>query len=176
MSVSSLTTLGAVRDERAPSKADVGKTPPEDAKAEEPPSLTDLLVTAVPTELVAAYTAAMAAIVGAVDKPVEGQPLPDQLEAWRWVAFAALLFATAGAIVQGIKRKRARKKSRVKRFPLAELAAGMVAAAGWGLALPASPLDPYVSDDVRTFLPLLIALVAVGAVYWLGGSLKKQAS
>jgi hypothetical protein len=67
MSIASLTSLAAARNARAPTKHDVGK-----AVAAEPAanaSLVDVLVSQVPTELVAPYTAVMAAIVGVVAKP-----------------------------------------------------------------------------------------------------------
>jgi len=92
MSLGTLTTLAAARDKRSPTKQDVGKVTLD--KAEEPASLTDILVTQVPTEIVAPYTVISAAIVGAVANPSEAMPNPDQLAAWRWLAFGILIVAT----------------------------------------------------------------------------------
>ena len=75
MSLGAFTTLAAVRDERPPTKQDVGKSIAP-GKAPEAASLTDILVTQVPTELVAPYTAVTAAIVGAVARPTTPPRIP----------------------------------------------------------------------------------------------------
>src|SRR5215467_8965378 len=115
MSLGALTTLAAARDKRVPTKQDVGKATTD--KAEEPASLTDILVTQVPTELVAPYTAVTAAIVGAVAKPTKVVPNPDQLANWRWLTFAILIVATVVLIWEGKRRK-----SQDARFPVLEVA------------------------------------------------------
>jgi hypothetical protein len=169
MSVSSLTTLGAIRDLRAPTKSDVGKT--TDTASTEKPSLGDLLVTAVPTELVAPYTALMAAIVGSVDKPTTKVPKPDQLEAYRWAAFALLAVGVAVVVWRG----KVKKAGRRRRKPVLEVGVALMAAVGWALALPESPLAPYLNDKLQTFVPLFVAFAATIGIAALGVNLQKKA-
>jgi hypothetical protein len=154
MSLGALTTLAAVRDKRAPLKQDVGKAASD--KAGEPASLTDILVSQVPTELVAPYTAIAAAIVGAVAKPTRAVPNPDQLATWCWLAFAILIMATVVLIWEGKRRK-----SPDTRFPLLEEAGGVAAATGWAFALPGSPLIPYLHGTSQILAPLIVAFAAV---------------
>ena len=74
MSIAALTTLAAARVERAPMKLDVGKQTP---KAQDNlATITDILITQVPTEVVAPYTAVTAAIVGAVGKVTPRTRIP----------------------------------------------------------------------------------------------------
>jgi hypothetical protein len=151
MSISALTTVAAVRDERPPTKRDAGKskTPGDTATA----SLTDLLATQVPTELVAPYTAVTAGIVGGIKLG----PGADQLTTWRWLAFVILLVGTVGLVWAGKRRKAGGGK-----FPLLEITGALAAAVGWALALPESPLTPYLhSEGGRIAAPLLIAFGAV---------------
>jgi hypothetical protein len=77
MSVSALTTLATVRAERRPTKRDLGMTTPEDPQGATRASLTDLLVTAIPTELVAPYTALTGVIIELIDTPTAASPNPD---------------------------------------------------------------------------------------------------
>jgi hypothetical protein len=174
MSISTLTTLAAVRDDRAPRRADVGKTKPEDPHADERASIANLLVTAVPTELVAPYTALTAVIVGLIDAPTPAAPDPGQFEALRWIVFALLLVGTGGAIYRGAAKKRGPGSG--SRLPAAELAAGLVAAAGWGLALPESPLIPYFDEDGRVIAPLVAGFAAVAILVAVGSKLKERAT
>jgi hypothetical protein len=172
MSIGALTTLAAVRDTTEPSKQDVGKAvavgplAPRTAgaagvapsAAKEPASLTDILVTQVPTELVAPYTAVTAAIVGAVAKPSATVPYPDQLAAWRWLAFGILIVATVALIWEGKRRK-----SPDRRFPALEVTGAVISATGWAFALPGSPLTPYLHGAALTLTPLIVAFAAVAA-------------
>ena len=167
MSVASLTTLSAVRERRSPTKRDVGKA--TDEADEEKPSASDLLVTVIPTELVAPYTALTAAIVGAIDKPTAKAPDPDQFELWRWLAFVVLVLTTAVVVRGGAKKKG------VTREPKLEVAVATIAAAGWASALPESPLIPYLDDKTEIFVPLFAALVAIALILGLGGRLTRKA-
>jgi hypothetical protein len=158
MSLGALTTLAAARDTRTPTKQDVGKSTRD--KAQEPASLTDILVTQVPTELVAPYTAVTAAIVGAIAKPSKAVPNPDQLANWRWLAFAILIVATPILIWEGKRRK---SQAKGNPFPLLEVTGAVIAATGWAFALPGSPLIPYLHGTSQTLAPLIVAFAAVAA-------------
>jgi MFS family permease len=158
MSIGAMTTLAAARDAGKPTKQDVGKS--TSGEAEEPASLTDILVTQVPTELVAPYTAVTAAIVGAVGTPSKAVPNPDQLAGWRWLAFAILIVATVILIWEGKRRK---SQAQDNPFPLLEVTGAVVAATGWAFALPGSPLIPYLHGTSQVLAPLIIAFAAVAA-------------
>src|SRR5215831_1943625 len=159
MSVAALTSLAAVRDTGAPTKGDVGKSTSTDpVTAKEPASLTDMLVSQVPTELVAPYTAVTAAIVGAVDKPTPTRPSPDQLASWRWLAFGIMMVAIVAFVWEGKRRKAGGGA-----FPLLEVFAALVAGAGWAFSLPGSPLIPYVHGKAAILTPVVVAFAAVCA-------------
>ncbi len=170
MSISTLTTLSAARSARKPTKRDVGKATAGDADKDKQPGLVDLLVTAIPTELVAPYTALSAIIVGAIDEPTKKVPEPDEFEFWRWLIFGVLLLATFATVWRGTN-----KKSDVKRFPALEIGVAVVAAIGWALALPNSPLIPYIEGASKSFVPAVAAFVAAGLILSLGGRLQKSA-
>jgi hypothetical protein len=155
MSASSLTTLAAVRDSGVPKKGDLGKAANE-AKKDEKAGITDILVSFVPTEFVAPYTLVVTAIVGAIAKPTRKNLHPDQLEGWRWCAFAVIV-AAVGVWVWLDKRR----KAGGGRFPLLEVGAGMIATAGWALAMPGNPLDPHLNGNEKQFVPIVIGFVAV---------------
>jgi peptidoglycan/LPS O-acetylase OafA/YrhL len=166
MSLGALTTLAAVRDERPPTKQDVGKSIAP-GKAPEAASLTDILVTQIPTELVAPYTAVTAAIIGAVAKPTTAVPHPDQLAAARWITFAILIAATIVLTWEGKRRK-----SPDRSFPALEVTGAVVAAVGWAFTLPGSPLTPYLHGSSLVVTPLIIAFAAVAGTAITAGGLQ----
>lgn len=157
MSIASLTTVAAAREVRKPRKQDAGK-----ARHDKPPvpaSMTDLLVSQVPTELVAPYTAVTAGLVGAITKATKRNPHPDQLTSWRWAAFAILIVGIVGLTWEGKRRKASGGA-----FPLLEVTGALIAGIGWALALPASPLSPYLHGTAAHIAtPLLIAFGAIVA-------------
>lgn len=168
MSIAALTTVAAARDLRTPRKQDAGKTKHDAEPA--PASLSDLLVTQVPTELVAPYTAVTAAIVGLVAKPTSQNPHPDQLTTWRWIVFAILLAGTFALVWEGKRRK-----ADGGPFPLLEVTGALIAATGWAFALPASPLSPYLHGTAaQTATPLSIAFAAIVASSVTAGALQGQ--
>lgn len=166
MSIAALTTIAAVRDYAAPVKQDAGKAKHDSSPV--PASLTDMLVTQVPTELVAPYTAVTAGLVGAIAKATAHNPHPDQLTTWRWIAFAVLVIGTAGLTWEGKVRKASGGP-----FPLLEITGALIAAVGWAFALPASPLSPYLHGTAaQTATPLLVAFGAIVASSLTAGALQ----
>jgi hypothetical protein len=170
MSVSTLTSIAAVRDRTVPTKAHVGKqnVSPDDKTKQA--SVPNMLVSSVPTELVAPYTAVTAAIVGAIEKVTRANPNPDQYEFWRWLALAMLIFFTVGFVWSG-----ARRKGSTRKVPLLELATSFTAAVGWALSLPNSPLTIHLDQAERIFVPLFVAFAAVGLMAMLATGLRRKA-
>jgi hypothetical protein len=179
MSVSGLGTLAAARDAGTPKKSQIGKAV-EGTEDDGVASVRDLLVTAVPTEIVGLFTAAMAVLVGGVEAPTVAEPDPDDFAFYRWLLVVAVIVITALAVNQSTKRKQVARRpgSRAKRrVPVTEIATGCVAAAGWALSLPESPLTLLTENNtLQAFFPLLAAIVAVGVLYGLGQQLQKPAS
>lgn len=169
MSISSLTSIAAVRDQAKPTKGHIGKQSTKDDDAASPASRWNMLVSSIPTELVAPYTALTAAIVASVAKATRANPHPDHYERWRWGALALLALGTAGMVWVGALRKGSTRK-----VPLLEIATSVVAAIGWALALPNSPLTPHLAKGERTFVPLFIAFAAGIVALLLAGGLKQQ--
>jgi len=166
MSIASLTTVAAARDVGVPEKQDTGKATRSTEGA--PASMTDLLITQVPTELVAPYTAVTAGLVGAIAKVTSSNPHPDQLTAWRWIAFVILIVGIVGLTSEGKRRK-----SPGGPFPLLEVTGALIAGIGWAFALPASPLSPYLHGTAaQTATPLLVAFAAIVASSLTAGALQ----
>ena len=150
MSISTLTTLGAARDKRVPKKSDTGKAPEgTDAKAR----ITDALVSSIPTEVVAAYTAAVTLVIGFIDVK-KAKHFPDQFKSLRWWMFIALIVITAVSIYFSFRAKSQ------ERQPIPEMTAGVLAATIWGLTLPDSPLSISLNGDNKSIVPTLIILGA----------------
>lgn len=176
MSITSLTTLEVTRQERRPKKSDIGKAVGDVGanaeRADEQPSLTETLATTVPTGLVAAYTAYIATIVANIDEPTADKPTPDQFLPWRWGGFIVLVLAAALITVGNYRTKRT---GTMPAIPWLSAAAATVAAVGWGLGLPESPLIAAAEGDSVWLLPLAVAGLAVAINLILSSFLKKQA-
>ena len=162
MSIATISKVAALRASgEDPTRASVGKGAPQEG--DERARVTDLLISLVPVELIAPYTLAAAAIVGAVADP-ELDPdtmetiEPDQYEGWRWGIFVILV---AGTFVITWIVSRGKQPADRKRFPALEVFGATVAAAGWALAIPGSPIDPYLEIPEGTFVPLVVGLAAV---------------
>jgi hypothetical protein len=158
MSLGTLATLGTERDVRRVKRKTIGKAkaaaPDEDAK------LRDLLVAALPTELVTGYTFLVTAIVGLIDPKKNDHP--DDFEILRWTIFALLVTATFFFVADGIRRKRA--KPSWTPFPMLEASTAALAALVWGLSVPDSPLQIELNGDNRLLVPMII-LVLGGTMY-----------
>jgi hypothetical protein len=131
------------------------------AASEVPQSFTDVLVSAIPTEPLTAYTALVGITVGAVD-----QSKPQSYLAFRWWAYAVFLVVVLVAVWVAYRRKSKEATTDPKAanprplsFPWAEACAALLAAGGWGLAMPGSPLNAQLTGTPRT---LAIATVVIG--------------
>jgi hypothetical protein len=162
MSVSSLTTIAAVREAhrgKPPTKGEIGKVPAHHADAGQSAGISDVLAKQLPTEVVAPYTALTAAIVAAIAKPTPKNPHPDQLIYWRWAAFAVLIASVVLLVWFGKQQK---SSTHSWRFPIAAVVSGVVAAAVWACMMPGSPIGPYLhSEHAQVLVPLFIAVGGV---------------
>lgn len=173
MSVASLTTLGAVRDVRKPTRGDVGKAKPISGDASQDAKLKDLLITQFPTEVIAPYTLITALIIGAIAAPTAENLNPDQYEGYRWLVFIVMLITVFG-LVWIVK---SRKESGGTRFPLLEITGAVVAATGWAFILPESPLIPYIDSEAgRIIVPGVIGFIAVMINLLIAAALKQRAT
>jgi hypothetical protein len=170
MSIRGVATLAHVRNSPGDVKrSEVGKaTGSEGAKDA---TLPDILVTLVPTGLVAPYTLAITAIAGIVDKATRKHPHPNQYVGLRWGIFAALVVLTIGFVLATYYSKHPRPE----RFPWLELAAVTLAAAAWGLATPESALFVAVTGNLKAVLPVLIGAGGAGILAVLSQVLRKPA-
>jgi hypothetical protein len=158
VSIATLSTLAVVRDSRAPTRSDIGKTPPDAPDKDARATLTDLLVTLVPVEVVAPYTAVTAGIVNAIAAPTTENPHPDDYRWVRWIIFGVMLL-TVFALVWITKRSKVGGK---RTFPLLEIVGAVTAATAWAFLLPESPIVPHIADEhYRVIIPLAIGFVAV---------------
>jgi hypothetical protein len=126
----------------------------------------DALVAQIPTELVAAYTALVAIVVGVIPSNQSYLPL-------RWgilvVAVAlAPVFVIIGYEATGTcatEPASARVRKHKRHVPVLECSAAAIAAATWGLATPGSPLSGTVGPTLFT---ICSACVAIGGATSLG--------
>ncbi len=177
MSISSMTGLALARNLREPTKADVGVVVVESDDADKAPTLTDILAKTVPVGLVTAYTAFIAVVTEVVAAPTAEDPNPDQYLWVRWLAFV-ILVATAGFLSYGMYLAKSKKlKSGVKRTPVLEISAVVIAAVAWGLGIPESPLLAGIDGKEQGLMVLaLISFAGVAANLVISTYLKKPAS
>jgi hypothetical protein len=182
MSTSSLTTLAVTRDSRVPTKADIGKAVSKDAApageeaAEKPPTIPDLLVTLLPTGIVAAYTAAITVVVGVLPDATAAEPSPAEHLGPRFILLALMICSVAGWTWRDYKEKSRKAKSTAKRTPWTEISGASVVAAGWGLAMPGSPLAALVNTGFsEVFWPLLAGFAALGVAGVISVKLRTKA-
>jgi hypothetical protein len=153
MSVRSLTTLAVERDTEAPASAK---------------GFTDVLISAIPSEVLGLYTFVVTAIVGTITAG------DDKQLGLRWVVFVAGALATVVHLLVGYVQ--VRHATRRRRFPGPEVTAAVVAFSAWGLIMPGSPLTATLSADGARIWTAIITAVGVFVLFLLRGSLTKPAS
>jgi hypothetical protein len=185
MSIRSLTTLAVERERASPDqgarvaggqgRAGVGATAdviPVDIK--------DALTSAIPTEPLAAYTAAIGILAGI---PASGADAGKYLP-FRWAAFVVFLVITAAAVLSGYRSKRdsawpvgvVADPTEPRRWPSLEMMTAMTAAATWGLAMPGSALNTQLSKNAAIISAGSIAIGGSVILYFLSSSLTKPSS
>ena len=185
MSIRSLTSLAVERDRANPGAAvPGGGGPPAPVPAavvaapgapaaaapavpQVPQRFVDVLISAIPTEPLAAYTALVGVAVGAIDIAHPRAYLP-----FRWWCYIGFLVLTVLAV--GISYLRAfpapstgappPPKSTKRLFPWAEGGAALIAAAAWGLAMPGSALNVQLTGTARTLAVATIVVLAASVL------------
>lgn len=169
MSIRSMSELAVERDLRRPRKpgprrAGAGGEDDRDVEAQ---SRSDILISAIPTEVLAPYTFLIGVIVSTID------PNEDERLGLRWtvygVAFAFIVIALFGNYV------RLRKPDKRRKFPLPEMLSAIVAFGAWGLIMPGTPLAAEISEDDFTIWSAIITVVAIFVIsVVLGTPLKEE--
>jgi hypothetical protein len=115
---------------------------------------TDVLVAAVPTEALAAYTAVIGVVLAANIGPTYGP--------FRWSAYGAFI-ALAMLAPLVLFRRRTAATSGGRSLPTLECLTAGVAAAAWGLVMPGSPLIMIFNGNALVFATTAI-LVGAAAI------------
>jgi hypothetical protein len=162
MSIRSLTTLEAARYVHRPKKSDTAEALPgvgkNADKANDKPSLPETLAKTLPAGLVTAYTAYTAAIVANIKPKTIRNPNPDEFLPWRWGGFVVLVIAASVLTIGSWYSKRSEP---MPPLPWFSVTAITVAAAGWGLGVPESPLIGSLHGDNVWLVPLVVAALAL---------------
>lgn len=164
MSIRSLTSIALQRDEEPPKKlqrAPGGTQPPQQV----PQGWSDVLIAAIPTEVLAVYTTIVGVVVGTI------QTGDDDLLLLRWLLYGVFAGLVAFWLVAAYRRQRA---SKARRFPVAETFAAVTAFAAWGLVMPGSPLSVSLDTDWRAIWTAIITGGAVLVLGMLGTPLKDK--
>ena len=142
MSAKSLARLAADRDTAPPGQSVVNDS-------------TDVLVAAVPTEALAAYTAVIGVVLAANIGASYGP--------FRWSAYGAFIALAVLAPLLLVKRRAAATDKDMRKLPVPECLTAGVAAAAWGLVMPGNPLTMVVRGNALVFATTAI-LVGTAAV------------
>jgi uncharacterized membrane-anchored protein len=134
---------------------------------EEEQKRTDLLIHAIPTEVLAPYTALVGGIVATIDPGENDQAF------LRWTIYVVGLAAIA--LYLGVSYARQRAQDSKRKFPWAGTLAAIAAFAAWGLVMPGSPLSLEVSGDALTRWTLIITVGGAFLVGLMTQSLKQPA-
>jgi hypothetical protein len=169
MSVRSLAALAVARD-AAPAGQPAGGgggaaavapggQPGAGAGATVPQGLVDVLTSAIPTEPLAAYTALVGITAGAVGSANTYLPF----RWWAYAVFLVVVFISVWVAYRRASKAAGVGNQRKLSFPVTEAAAALLAASGWGLAMPGSPLNVQLTGTPRTLASASI-VIGIGAL------------
>jgi hypothetical protein len=144
LSAKSLARLAADRDTVPPGESVVNDS-------------SDVLVAAVPTEALAAYTAVVGVVLAANIGAGYG--------AFRWSAYGSFIVLAVLAPFMLFRRRTAASGKDTRKVPIPECLAAGVAAAAWGLVMPGSPLGMVLKGNA---LVLATTAILVGSATALG--------
>jgi len=165
-----LTAIAVQRDAEPPRKAKPAtrrRVDGDEGRADlVPQTWADVIIGAIPTEILALYTAVIGVVVGTIDKG------KDDLLLFRWIAYAVTLVLVVVWLIAAYRRQRTSTK---RRYPLAETAAAVVAFGAWGLVMPGSPLAASLDDPQWTTIwTIVITALGVAFLGMLGMPLKDE--
>jgi hypothetical protein len=165
MSLRSLTSIAVQRDAETPKK--VEKTTQADAATQTvPQGWADVLIAAIPTEVLAVYTVVTGVIVGTI------QAGENERLDMRWVLYGATVAIVVAWLAFAYRRQRT--STRKRRFPVAETFAATVAFGAWGLVMPGSPLAASLDGDETAIWSAIITGAAVLLLGMAGVPLKDK--
>jgi hypothetical protein len=119
-------------------------------------SATDVLVAAVPSEALAAYTTLIGIVLAA--------SIGSAYSQFRWSAYGVFV-AVAVLAPFVVYRHRVARSSKEKRiFPMEECLVAGLAAAAWGLVMPGSPMSIVLKGNALVFSTTAIVLGAATAI------------
>jgi hypothetical protein len=167
MSLRSLATIAAERDGGTPTKTTRKTAAANEQQGEaetRKASPGDVLVAAIPTEVLALYTFATSAFVASVSTG-------DARLGLRWGVYVAGFVAIAAYLVNSYRRS----AQTVRNVPVRELLTASVAFGAWGLVMPGSPLMAQLSSSNQQVWSVLITAAGIVLLWIVGSPLKDQA-
>jgi hypothetical protein len=183
MSVGGLVDLAVARGKETPKRRN-RYVSADDTSAATPVAL-GVLLTIIPVELVALYTAF---IVGTTTRITPSDQFlanyktqhktdypytyTRDLAGWRWAVYLILALTAIGIVYQGWSKKRESTDNR--KFPISEAFAGAAAFAVWGLVMPGGLLGSYVAKDNLNTVTLAITVIAAAILIGLGMAVLKE--
>jgi hypothetical protein len=138
MSANSLAQLAVDRD----------KEPPHESVK----TATEVLVAAVPSEALAAYTAVIGIVLAA--------DIGATYSAFRWTAYGVFVALAALAPLVVYRHRVANSRMEKRVLPIPECLTAALAAAAWGLVMPGGPLSIVMQGNALVFATAAIALGA----------------
>ena len=148
MSIKSISFVETTRDTQQPKnkKGDLSKPK------------TEALVDAIPTEVLAPYTAILAVIVA----NTEG----NEWEIGRWIMYG--IAAVIVPIAVFFMWRRDKSATATRRSPVAGMVAATAAFGAWGLVMPGAPLTYSIHDaSSLTIWTFIIVTVTTALIAWL---------
>lgn len=146
VSVATMGVLAATRDVSAPTRRQVGKGKKSGDQGQVAKAR-DIVVSAVPTEVVGPYIALTAIIIGALRQPTRRNPDPEQLLGLRWGVLIGMVVLAGAAVWAAYSLKRDREADHPRTVPVWEIILAVLAAAIWSLTTPGSPLLAWMSES-----------------------------
>jgi hypothetical protein len=143
MSAKSLAQLAVARDTKPP-----GRSVVQDS--------TDVLVAAVPSEALAAYTAVIGVVLAANIGSTYGP--------FRWSAYGVFVALAVLAPVVLFRHHATETGKDARELPIPECLTAGVAAAAWGLVMPGSPLTMILKGNALVFATTAIVIGTAAAI------------
>ena len=143
MSAKSLAQLAADRDTAPPGQSVVKDS-------------TDVLVAAVPTEALSAYTAVVGVVLAA--------NIGADYGPFRWSAYVVFIVLAVLAPLMLFRQRTAASSKDIRKVPIPECLTAGVAAAAWGLVMPGNPLTMVLNGNALVFATTAILVGTLAAM------------